>query len=157
MASFWMVASSLCVQQPPVWWLTSLHSSQDKIHGPDVPCMQMLLQCTNLGYLGQERDGLFSSSPGMSLFIHLAPSMGAVCFITQSHLTLLQPSGLQPARLPCPWDFPGKNTGVGCHFLLQGIFLTQGWNPHLLCLLHCRRILYPLSHQGSHALKQIHG
>ena len=34
---------------------------------------------------------------------------------------------------------PGKNTGVGCHFLLQGIFPTQGWN---LCLLHCRQILY---------------
>ena len=33
-------------------------------------------------------------------------------------------------------DLPGKNTGVGCHFLLQGIFLTQGSNPHLLCLLH---------------------
>ena len=32
---------------------------------------------------------------------------------------------LQPARLLCPWDFPGKNTGVGCHFLLQGIYLTQ--------------------------------
>ena len=38
-------------------------------------------------------------------------------------------------RLPCPWDSPGKNTGVGCHFLLQGIFLTQGSNPGLLCLL----------------------
>ena len=34
-----------------------------------------------------------------------------------------------------PWDSPGKHTGVGCHFLLQGIFLTQGSNPHLLCLL----------------------
>ena len=31
----------------------------------------------------------------------------------------------------CPWDFPGKNTGIGCHFFLQGIFLTQGSNPHL--------------------------
>ena len=42
--------------------------------------------------------------------------------------------------------FPGKSTGVGCYFLLQGIFLTQGLNP---CLLHCRQMLYPLSHQGS--------
>ena len=39
-------------------------------------------------------------------------------------------------RLLCPWDSPGKNTGVGCHFLLQGIFLTQGSNSHLLGLLH---------------------
>ena len=38
--------------------------------------------------------------------------------------------------LLCPWDSPGKNTGVGCHFLLQGIFLNQGSNLHLLCLLH---------------------
>ena len=39
---------------------------------------------------------------------------------------------------PCPWDFPGKNTGVGCHFLLQGIFPTQGLNPGLP---HCRQML----------------
>ena len=50
----------------------------------------------------------------------------------------LRPHGLQPTRLFCPWDFPGKDTGVGCHFLLQGIFLPQGLNPGLL---HCRRIL----------------
>ena len=54
--------------------------------------------------------------------------------------------GLQPARLLCPWDSPGKNTGVGCHSLLQRIFLTQGLN---LGLPHCRQILYCLSHRGS--------
>ena len=58
----------------------------------------------------------------------------------------LQPHGLQPARLFCPWNSPGKNTGVNCHFLLQGIFPTQGSN---LSLLHCKQILYHLSHQGS--------
>ena len=47
--------------------------------------------------------------------------------------------------LLCPWDSPGKNTGVGCHSLLQGILLTQGLNPGLL---HCRQIVYHLSHQG---------
>ena len=41
----------------------------------------------------------------------------------------LQPRGLKPARLVGPWNFPGKNTGVGCHFLLQGIFPTQELNP----------------------------
>ena len=51
----------------------------------------------------------------------------------------LQPHGVQPARLLPPWHFLGKNTGVGCHFLLQGIFLTQGLN---LGLLHYRWILY---------------
>ena len=39
-------------------------------------------------------------------------------------------------RLLCSWDSPGKNTGVGCHFLLKGIFPTQELNPYLLCLLH---------------------
>ena len=46
----------------------------------------------------------------------------------------LWPHCLQPIRLLCPWNFPGKNTGEGCHFLLQRIFPTQGANPHLLCL-----------------------
>ena len=39
--------------------------------------------------------------------------------------------GLQPANLLCPWNFPGRNIGLGCHFLLQGIFPTQGLNPLL--------------------------
>ena len=43
----------------------------------------------------------------------------------------LQPYGQQPSMVLCPWDFPGKNTGVGCHFLLQGIFPTKELNPHL--------------------------
>ena len=49
-------------------------------------------------------------------------------------------------KLLRPWDFQGKSTGVGCHFLLQGIFPTQGSNPGLS---HCRQMLYCLSHQGS--------
>ena len=58
----------------------------------------------------------------------------------------LQLHGLQPTMLLHPWDFPGNNNGLGCHFLLQGIFPTQGSNPGLL---HCRQTLYRLSHQGS--------
>ena len=51
----------------------------------------------------------------------------------QSCLTLCNPMNcMQPARLLCPWEFPSKNTGVACYFLLQGTFLTQGSNPHLL-------------------------
>ena len=56
------------------------------------------------------------------------------------------PHGLYPTRLLCPWDFPGKNTGVGFHFLLQWTFLTRELNWGLL---HRRRILYQLSYQGS--------
>ena len=51
------------------------------------------------------------------------------------------------ARLLCPWDSAGKNTKVGCHFLLQGVFWTQGSNP--LRLLHWWADSLPLSHQGS--------
>ena len=58
----------------------------------------------------------------------------------------LRPHGLLPTRLFHPWDFPGKNTGVGCYFLLQGIFPTQGLNPGLP---HCKQTLYHLNHQGS--------
>ena len=63
-----------------------------------------------------------------------------------SHVRLFGTHGLQPTRLLRPWDFPGKNTGVGCHFLLQEIFPTQGLNPSLP---HCWLTLYLLSHQGS--------
>ena len=61
----------------------------------------------------------------------------------------LGPYGLKLTRLLCPGDSPDKNTGVDCHILLQGIFLTQGPNPYGLCLLHCWQILYCLSHLGS--------
>ena len=60
--------------------------------------------------------------------------------VTQLCLTLYDP------RLQRPWNFPGKNTGVGSYSLLRGIFLTQGSNPDLL---HCRQTLDHLSHQGS--------
>ena len=59
----------------------------------------------------------------------LLPS--CMCAQSLSHVHSIWPHGLEPARLLCPWNFPGKNTGVGCHFLLQGIFPTQGSN---LCL-----------------------
>ena len=58
------------------------------------------------------------------------------CSVTSVLSESLQPHGLQPTRLLCPWDSPGKNTGMGCLALLQGIFPTQGSNLRLLCLLH---------------------
>ena len=70
----------------------------------------------------------------------------------QSRLALL-PHTLQPARFLCPWNVPGKNNGVGCHFLLQGIFPTQGSNPLLLGLLHRQADSLPLALSGEPILR----
>ena len=73
-----------------------------------------------------------------------------VCvLVTESDMSqclTLWPHGLQPTRLLYPWNYPSKNTGGGCHFILQGIFPTQGSN---LGLLDCIQAFYCLSHQGS--------
>ena len=106
------------------------------------------------------------STPGFSWSLLKLKSIESV--MSSNHLILFQPLLLLPSVFPSisccllfndsavsdtfatPWtvahqtplllDFPGKNTGMGFHFLLQGIFLTQGSN---LCLLYCRQILYP--------------
>ena len=76
--------------------------------------------------------------------MHCSLSGSSVHGIFQARV--LEWVGVSFSRLLCPWDFPGKSTGVGCCFLPQGIFPTQGSNPGLL---HCRQTLYHLSHQGS--------
>ena len=107
----------------------------------------------------------------LSLLTHSLPSIGnkkwefltsdlssssllvcCACSVASVVSNSLWPRGLQPTRLLCPWDSPDKNTGVGCHALLQGIFLTQGLNPCLLSLLHCRWILYHWANEGSPSL-----
>ena len=72
-----------------------------------------------------------------------------LCLVTQLYLTLCNPMDCNPPGTSVHGDSPGKNTGVGCHALLQGIFPTLGSNLHFLCLLHCRWTLYLLSHRGS--------
>ena len=69
----------------------------------------------------------------------LGRRMSVSCSIARDSLQLF---GLEQARFLCPWHFPGKNTGVGCHSLPQGIFPTQGLNLS-------QQILYHLSHQGN--------
>jgi len=68
----------------------------------------------------------------------------AVCLVTKLCPILCNPIDCSLPRLLCPWDFPGKNTGVGCHFLLQGIFPTWALNPCLLRLLHWQADSLPL-------------
>ena len=69
--------------------------------------------------------------------------------LAQLCLTLCNSMNYSPPGSSLHGDSPGKNTGVGCHFLLWRIFPTQGSNPHLLGLLHWQVDSYSLSHQGS--------
>ena len=79
-------------------------------------------------------DALTSEPPGNTftltswIYLCVCVHVRACSVVSDS----LRPHGVHPARLFCPWDFPGKNTGMGCHFFLQGIFLTQGWMPGCL-------------------------
>ena len=74
------------------------------------------------------------------LIFFRCPAYSGGDLVAKSCLTLASP---WTVRLLCSWDSPGKNTGVRCHFLPKGIFPNQGLNPGLL---HCRQILYKLSH-----------
>ena len=70
----------------------------------------------------------------------------AFVLCAQLCLTLCDPMDyIQPTRLLRPWNFSGKNTGQGCHFLLPGIFPTQGSKSCLLCLLHWQADSLPLT------------
>ena len=70
----------------------------------------------------------------------------SLCLVAQLCPTLWYPMDCSPPGSSVHEDSPGKNTGVGCHSFIQGIFLAQGSKPDLL---HCRQILYHLSHEGS--------
>ena len=87
--------------------------------------------------------------PGLEKFEHYFPRVWS----EWSHSVVsnsLQPHGLYPTRLLCPWDFPGNSPGEDFHFLLQGIFPTQGSN---LGLPHCRQTLALISHASKVMLK----
>ena len=84
--------------------------------------------CWWIGW-GKREDGLKLELP--------FPEMGklrvwASCALSLSRVWLLWPHGLWPTRFLCPWNFPSKNSGTDCHFLLQGLFPTQEWKLHLL-------------------------
>jgi len=83
----------------------------------------------------------------LTKFAHqfLLLSTVCACLVASVVYSSLQPYGLWPARFLCPWHSPGKNTGVGCHALLQGICPTQGWNLHLL---HWQAGSLPLASPG---------
>ena len=115
------------------------HISASSQEPPPCPCLRQSLSSWQLGVIN--RAAVSKDDAGASL------KSDTKCKWSCSVMSdSLRPHGLQPTRLLCPWDFPGKSTGVGCHFLLQGVFPTQGSDPGLP---HCRQMLYRLSHQGS--------
>ena len=73
-----------------------------------------------------------------------------MCSVASNSVT----PGTASHQAPLSVDFSGKNTGVGCHFLIQGIFLTRGLKPHLLSLLHWKVDSLLLSHLGSPCLHE---
>ena len=92
---------------------------------------------------------LFPKAPLCSPFVMKNSPIPELCSAwstAQLGLTFCDPKDCSPPGSSVHGDSPGKNTGMGCHALLQGIFSTQGLNPDFL---HCRQILYWLSHQGS--------
>ena len=91
-------------------------------------------------HFNQNLMNLSTLHSSVNSFTSLFFSIG--CLLSHfSHVRVYMTTRTIPTRILCPWDSPGKNTGVFCHFLLQGIFPTQGSNPSLLCLLHCKQIL----------------
>ena len=91
------------------------------------------VQCYVATWMGGEFGG-----EGMVKSLRCSPErigrllISDCCLVGKRCRTLSRAHGLQPARLLHPWDSPGRNTAAGCHFLLQGIFPTQGLNPSRL-------------------------
>ena len=117
------------------------------------PSLCISLSCSKMKYfLNEWIDGFhpcvsfnskvfYKSFILLTYFVFYQPSFELYincCCLAKSYLTLWP----QPVMLLCSWNFPGKNTGVACHFLLQGIFPTQGLNLHLL---HWQADSLPLS------------
>ena len=111
------------------------------------PCMQQPGLTRNKQIKLLKKKQLFKKCCISNKFPDAAGSLGlhfektsmraCLCMLSRSvKFDSLWPHGLQPARLLCPCYSPGKNTGVGCHALLQGIFPTQGSNLNLLHHLH---------------------
>ena len=88
---------------------------------------------------------VFKNTIQFYVYVHLFCTK-YVCSVRHPVMSnCLQAHWLYPVRFLCLWNSPGENSGVGCHSILQGIVPTLGSNPSLL---HCRQILYHLSHQG---------
>jgi len=97
---------------------------------------------------GYSPRGCKESDTTEQLTLSLSLNIYVLCSVAH-HVQLFATPWNVLARLLCPWNFPGKNTGMDFHFLRQGIFLIQGLNPSLLCLLRWQADSLPLCHLRS--------
>ena len=112
-------------------------------------CLQeflYLLERAKTYLSGKELRDYFPHHPHLSLLRLLGNQVEIVCASSLSQVRLCNPMDCSPLGSSVHGSSLGKNTGVGCHALFQGIFPTQGSNTGLP---HCRWVLYQLSHQGS--------
>ena len=139
----------LCLKFTPVYWTLFLFNS--------MPCFSRLWHHLKL-WKGNSLHCLYTTTNKILITgINLQSwevmdsmitklmwrSFSNMCVLSCSVCpALCNPMDCSPARLLCPRNFPGKNTGGGCHFLLQEIFSTQGWSPHLWVSCISRRIIY---------------
>ena len=141
---WWLIQITMaCPTQKNGQWPTNVLSAPKCL----LQFPQWYLKSTESLPLGKERISQISGIWLIMLVIISAKSVCAVlCLVAQSCPTLYNPMDCRLPGSSVHGDSLGKNTRVGCHALLQGIFPTQGLNPGLL---HCKPVLYWLSHQGS--------
>ena len=123
-------------------WKYGRDSRAKKIIQNIYVCIYKFIHYTNYNYL------YVSFLLDNELDFPFMANIGRSCTCMLSCVWLFVTLWTVAARLLCSWNFSGKNTGVGCHFLLQGIFPAQESNPCLLYLQHCRWIPYLLRHSG---------
>ena len=124
--------SGLSQQQARRYLLTPQRRGRRQLSGPESRLVRKFLHGLEVA-----PESEFTQRPSET-----SPNGGMTVLYAQSLLSrpaLCNPMDCSPLGFSALWDSPGKNTGVDCHALLQGIFLTQGSNP---CLLHCKQTLY---------------
>ena len=139
--TWWSLVSDILVSMAFSPQFSNFFSNHSLSHlFPLLPLQHIL--GTYLSPRRKQRKWLFSTDTSLQKSSFLMISMHACMLSLFSHAQLFA------TRLLCPWDSPGKNTGVGCHALLHELFPSQGSNPCLLCLLHRQVGSLPLAPPG---------
>ena len=122
---------------------TFVNKIQKQCHMQNFQKIGILQEWRMLRTGNRMREGI-SNMQNQCIYVQNTESGGGLSELSHIRLLDVMDCGLQPAGLLCRWDFPGKDTGKGCHFLLQELFSAQGSNPHFLCLLHWQVDSLPL-------------